>query len=156
MNMAQKSNILVCLDVTSASNIALRYACCKAKKTGFSVHILAVIESSYKGLLFASEAVGKDKRKHVEEHLKRLIKEVRDETGMVPTVSIAEGEISAEIIRAIKKDKDCAMLILGKSSTSLSDNTVIPVISRKIGDKIKVPVVIVPENMDEDYLKRLA
>jgi len=154
--MTQKSNILVCIDITSASSIALRYACYKAKKTGFSVHILAIIESSYKGLLFASKAVGKDKRHQVEEHLNRLIKQVNEETGIIPTVSIREGDISSEILKEIKEDKDCSMVILGKSSTSLSDNTVLPIISRKIGDKIKVPVVIVPENMDEDYLKRLA
>lgn len=154
--MSQRSSILVCVDITSASSIALRYACCKARKTGFAVHILAVIESSYKSLLFVSKAVGKDKRMQVETHLNKLIKEVNEETGIIPTVSIREGDISAEIIKEVKEDEDCAMVILGKSSTSLSDNTVLPIISRKIGDKIKVPVVIVPENMDEDYLKRLA
>lgn len=154
--MTQKSNILVCLDVTSASTITLRYACYKAKKTGFSVHILAVVESSYKSLLFASQAVGKDKRMQVQDHLKKLTKQVGEETGIIPTISIREGDISSEIVKEIKEDKDCAMLILGKSSTSISDDTVLPVISRKIGNKIKVPVVVVPENIDEDYLKRLA
>ncbi len=154
--MARKSNILVCIDITSASSITLRYACLKAKKTGFSVHILAVIESSYKSMLFVSEAVGKDKRMQVEEHLSKLIEEVNKETGIIPTISIREGDISSEIIKAVKDDEDCAMVILGKSSTSLSDNTVLPIISRKIGNKVRVPVVIVPENMDEGYLKRLA
>ncbi len=153
--MIQRSTILVCLDITSASNLALRYACYKAKKTGFSVHILAVIESSYKSLLFASEVVGKDKRMQVQEHLKRVIKEVGEETGIIPTISIKEGDVASEIIKEIKDDKDCAMVVLGKSKTSLSDNTVLPIISRRIGNQIKVPVVVVPENMDENYLKRL-
>jgi nucleotide-binding universal stress UspA family protein len=154
--MQQKSNILVCVDVNSSSNIALRYACYKAKKTGFSVHILVVIESSYKGLLFASRAVGADKRMHAEEFIDKLIKDISQETGIVPTFKIREGDVASEIINEIKEDKDCSMVILGKSSTSLSDNTVLPVISRKIGGRIKIPVAVVPENMDESHLKRLA
>jgi nucleotide-binding universal stress UspA family protein len=154
--MKQKSNILVCVDTTSGSNIALRYACYKAKKTGFSVHILAIIESSYKSLPFGSRAVGKDKRIEVENHLSKLVKEVNEETGIIPTISIREGDISSEIISQIEEDKNCSMVILGKSSKSESDNTVLPIISRKIGDKIKIPLVIVPQNMHEQHLKRLA
>ncbi|MDA9231508.1 universal stress protein [Rickettsiales bacterium] len=154
--MTQKSSILVCIDVGSGSDIALRYACYKAKKTGFSVHILAVIESSYKGLLFASRAVGKDKKMHTEEYIRDLIKKAREETGIIPTSKIREGDIATEIVNEVKEDKDCSMVILGKSSTSISDNTVLPVISRKIGNKIKVPLVVVPENMDKNYLSRLA
>lgn len=154
--MKQKSNILVCIDTTSASSIAVRYACYKANKTGFTVHILAVIEASYKSLLFAAQAVGKDKRMQLEEHLRKLMKEIHAETGITPTVSIREGDIAEEIIKEIKNDEDCAMVVLGKSRSSLSDNMVLPMISKRIGTKIKVPVVIVPENMDEDHLKRLA
>ena len=68
---------------------------------------------------------------------------------------IEMGETYEGIINKIKDDKDCAMVVLGKSKTSLSDNTVLPIISRRIGNQIKVPVVVVPENMDENYLKRL-
>ena len=153
--MKAKSNILVCIDITSASITALRYACYKAKKTGFCVNIVAVIESSHKGLLFASRAVGKDKRLQIEDHLKKLTKKVNEEINIMPAITIKEGNIATEIIQAAKEDKNCAMIILGKSSTSLSDNTVIPTISRKIGNKIRVPVVIVPENMSEECLKRL-
>ena len=157
--MTEKSNILVCLDcidITRSSNITLRYACYKAKKTGFSVQILVVIESSYKSLLFVSKIVGEDKRAQVQEHLKNLIEEVGKETGIIPTISIREGDVAREILEEIKADQDCAMVILGKSSTSLSDNTVLPIISRKIGSIIKVPVVVVPDNMHTDYLKRLS
>jgi hypothetical protein len=48
------------------------------------------------------------------------------------------------------------MLIFGKSHNSLSDNTVLPKIAQKIGDKIRVPVMIVPENLSEELLKRLS
>lgn len=153
--MKEKPNILVCIDTTAASTVAVRYACYKAQKTGFTVNILAIIESSYKSLLFASQAVGKDKRMQLEEHLRKLTKKINEETGIMPAITITEGDIGDEIIRAIKGDKKCAMVVLGKSRSSLSDNLVLPMIARQIGSKIKIPVVIVPENMDEAHLKLL-
>lgn len=153
--MNEKSTILVCVDTTNASAIALKYAFYKAKKNDFTVDILAVIESSHKGLLFGSNAVGKDKRIQVEEHLNKIIKELNIATGIMPTVQIREGDISSEIIREIKNNSNCVMLILGKSMVSLSDNTVLPSISKRVGDKIRIPVMIIPENINENCLKKL-
>lgn len=147
--------VVVCIDTTNASETALRYACCKAKSHNMAVKILAVMESSHKNLLFASRAIGSEKRKQLETHLKKLIDENVKETGITPDVSIREGDIVTEIIREIKATPNCAMLVFGKSHNSLSDNTVLPKISQKIGNKINVPVAIVPENLSSDYLKKL-
>lgn len=147
--------ILVCVDSSNACKTTLRYACYKAKKRGFAVQILSIMDGSYKNLLFASKAIGKEKRANLEKHLMSLIKEVNEEIGIMPSISIREGEIVKEITKEIKETPSCTMLILGKSQNSLSDNTVLPNISRQIGNKLKVPVVIVPENIGEDYLHNL-
>jgi len=147
--------IIVCIDTTNASEAALRYACYKAKATGFCVQILAVMEASHKNLLFGAKAIGNEKRQELEKHLKKLIATVCDETGVMPSVSIREGEITTEITREIKSTSNCTMLIFGKSHNSLSDNTVLPKIVQKIGNKIQVPVTIVPENLTDEFLKKL-
>lgn len=147
--------ILVCIDTTNASETALRYACYKAKSHGFAVQILAVMEASHKNLLFASRAIGNEKRQQLEKHLKKLIDSSCQETGIMPSVSIREGDIVTEIIREIKVTASCAMLIFGKSHNSLSDNSVLPKIAQKIGYKINVPVAIVPENLSNEFLEKL-
>lgn len=145
--------IIACIDTTEASLTTLRYACHKAKKSGFAVQILSVMEASHKNMLFGAKAITQDKRQTLEKHLKKIINEVYQETDVMPSVSIREGDISTEIIREIKSTPNCAMLIFGKSHNSLSDNIVLPKISRKIGKKIIVPITIVPENLSEDYFK---
>jgi hypothetical protein len=60
-----------------------------------------------------------------------------------------------EIIREIKATPDCKMLIFGKSYNSQSDNTVLPKIVKKIGNKIAVPVTIVPENLSNEFLAKV-
>lgn len=148
--------ILVCIDTTSASEISLRYACYKAKMTGFAVRALAVLENSHKNILFGAKIIGRDKRNNLEKHLSKLVKSISDELGITPETSIREGDITTEIIREIKSIPDCAMLVFGKSYNSLSDNTVLPKIAQNIGNKIRIPVTIVPENLSAEFLKKLA
>ncbi len=152
----QNSNaptILVCIDTTNASVVTLRYACMQAKRLGFTVQILSVLESSHKNLLFGSQVIGQEKRRQLEKYLQKLIDTVSHEMHIIPAVSIREGEIATEIIREIKGTPSCAMLIFGKSQGSLSDNTVLPKIAQKVGTKIRIPIMIIPENLDEALLK---
>ena len=147
--------IIVCVDTTNASEITLRYACYKAKLTGFAVQVLAVIENSHKNLLFGAKAIGNEKRQQLEKYITKLTESTYKETNIMPAISIREGDITTEIIREIKATPNCAMLVFGKSYNSLSDNTVLPKIAQKIGNRIRVPVTIVPENLSEEFLKKL-
>lgn len=147
--------IIACVDVTNASSRALRYACLKAKKMNFAVTILAVMEVSHKNLMFGSRAIAQDKRQQLEKDLIKLTENINSTVGIMPAVSIREGEIMTEIINEIKVTPTCAMLVLGKSQNTLSDNSLLPKVAQKIGNKIKVPVTIVPENLSDEFLEKL-
>lgn len=150
-----KPTILVCIDTTNASESALRYACYRAKKIDFDVQILAVMEASHKNLLFGAKAMSNDTRQNLEKHLNVLIDKIYKETQIMPSISVREGHIVTEITREIKATTNCAMLIFGKSHNSLSDNTVLPKIVKKMGSKIHVPITIVPEDLSEEFLNKL-
>lgn len=147
--------IIACVDITNASNRALRYACLKAKKMNFAVTILAVMEVSHKNLMFGSRAIAQDKRKQLEKNLKKLTDSIHDGLGIMPAISVREGEIMTEIIQEVKATPNCAMLVLGKSQNAMSDNSLLPKVAQKIGNKIKVPVTIVPENLSDEFLEKL-
>lgn len=156
--MSENQNIdtlIVCIDSSNASEVTLRFACHKAKKNNFALQILSVMEASHKNLLFGSKAIEDEKRNDMEESIKKLVDKICAEAGIIPSISIREGDIVREITHEIKSNPNCAMLILGKSDNALSDNTVLPRIAKKIGNKIHIPVLIVPENLDENYLKRI-
>jgi K+-sensing histidine kinase KdpD len=147
--------IIICVDTTNASEAALRYTCHKAKLSGCAVTILAVMENSHKNLLFGAKAIGNEKRQALEDKLKKLIDAIHVETGITPAISIREGDIVTEIIREIKLTPNCTTLLFGKSNNMLSDNTVLPKIVQKIGDKIRVPVMIIPENFSNECLSNV-
>ncbi len=152
----ETSTILVCIDTTNASETALRYASKVAKDKKFSLQILAVMEASHKSLLFGAKAIGNEKRQILERHLQKLIETICSPMGIIPIISIREGDIVTEIIREIKSVNECSLLILGKSNNSLSDNTVLPKIAQKIGNKINIPLVVVPQNLSANFLEKLA
>lgn len=147
--------IVVCVDTTNASEVALRYACYNAKVTGFSVRVLSVMENSHKNLLFGARAIGNEKRQNLQRQLNKLVEKISGETAIHPAISIREGDIVTEITRELKSLGSCVMLILGKSRNSQSDNTVLPKLAQKIGKKIIIPITIVPENLDQEFLRRL-
>jgi K+-sensing histidine kinase KdpD len=147
--------IIVCIDTSSASRTTLRYACRKAKTLGFNIHILAVLEASHKNLLFGSRAISDEKRQQIDKHLDRLIKNICEEFKIIPAVAVREGDIVTEIISELKLVPNCRLLVFGKSNTSLSDNTVLPKLVGKVGNRIAVPVTIVPENLSKDLLEIL-
>ena len=150
------ATIIVCVDTNNASENALRFACYLMKKNNnLKLQILAVIEGSHRNLLFGSEAIGSQKKLQTEKFLKKIVENVCLKNDIVPTVSIREGDIVAEITKEVKMIGDCKMIIFGKSQKSQSDNTVLPKIVGRIGNKINAPVFIIPENIGENDWQNL-
>ncbi|MFM7620286.1 MAG: universal stress protein [Alphaproteobacteria bacterium] len=147
-NQQNSTSIIVCIDTSNASEKALRYGCIQAKKYQHHLEILAVIEASHKNLLFGAQAISAQKRQQMEKHIKKLMNSICSEYEINPVFSIREGDIASEITHQLKFANNCQMVIFGKSNNSLSDNTVLPKIINRIGNKIKVPVIIIPENFE--------
>jgi len=153
MDTKIKPTIIVCLDLVRNSDTALFYACHLAKKSNFAVQILVIIESA-KSLLFVSKAVNKDRRVIVEKQLKKLIDNIHAKIGIVPAISIRDGEVVTEIFSELKANKNCVMLVFEQSYKFQTDNT-LPKLSLQIGNKIKVPLVIVPDNLSDEFIEKL-
>lgn len=151
------ATIIVCIDMNSASENALGYACHLIKKNNnnLKLHILTVIEGSHRNLLFGSEMIGSQKHLQMDKYMKKIIDNICKKHDVTPIVSIREGDIISEITNEVKTIADCKMIIFGKSQKSKSDNTVLPKIVGRIGDKINAPVFIIPENIGENDWQNL-
>jgi len=145
------STIITCIDTNSVSEEVLNFASLLVKKNNFKLQILAVIEGSHRNLLFGSNAISNQKHLTIQKHLKKLVDNICLKNGVNPTISIREGDIVAEITKEFKMADNCKMLIFGKSQNSQSDNIVLPQIIDKIGKKINVPVLIIPEGISKNF-----
>ena len=70
---------------------------------------------------------------------------------IIPIISIREGEVLKEIISEIQENANCKKLLLSKSKNIKSDNSLLPKLINQIGDKIKIPVSIIPQSLSEDF-----
>ena len=148
--------IITCIDASNISESSLLYACYLAKKNNYHVKILSVVEQSHQSLIFASRAIGNEKRKFVENKLSKLLHKTFEETKLMPFLSVREGEIVKEINKELLNTPNCPMIIFGKSDNSRSDNTILPKIANKIGNsKINAPITIVPSNLSNDFFKNI-
>ena len=154
MTKKEKPVILVCIDKSKASTIALKYAYLKAKKLGFEIRILSVIKQDHKNLLFGSHTIARENRVETEANVKKVISEIFINDDELPLSKITEGEVSSEIVKEIRSDSNYVSLVLGKSQSSAqSDNSVMSKIADKISRKINVPIQIVPENIEDNIFK---
>lgn len=145
------STIIACIDSTNASENALRYATLIVKKNNLKLQVLAVIEGSHRNLLFGSEAIANQKHHQIQKNLKKLVDNICIKNGVEPSISIREGDIVTEITKEIKSVGNCQMIIFGKSQNLQSDNTVLPKIVGRIGSKINAPVMIIPQNISDNF-----
>jgi nucleotide-binding universal stress UspA family protein len=146
--MKQKSAILVCIDTSRNKDTSMRYALNLANKFYCSVQILVVIEPAH-SLLFVSKAVGKGRRAEVETKLQKMIDVVFEGSDIIPVISIREGEVSREVLREVKENPNYSMMVFGKSGKQIEN--VLAKLSSQIGGKINFPVLIVPDNLEEEY-----
>ena len=145
-----KPLIILCIDTNNLSKNIIKYSFNQAKKMNCNILLLTIIESSNKNLIFGANALRNQQRNQIEKDLKNIVDEMNEE-DIIPIISIREGEILKEIIVEIQESKNCKKLLLSKSRNIKSDNSLLPKLINQIGNKIKIPISIIPECLTDDF-----
>lgn len=146
---------LVCVNKGDASRVAVHFACSKAKKRGGIVTMLHVIEPAQIQSLFAVGDVMQEERvKEAETMLTALIEKAKEAYGIAPTPLIREGQLGDELISAILADPDVNMLVLGVLREGHGKLT--GWLAGKLGDKLLVPLMLVPGNLTDQQIEELS
>lgn len=154
--MAKKSKLLVLVDDSEHSRVAIRYACREAESLNFKVELLHVLDPrEYNSLFMAGDAVREERHEEVNEMLKGMIKDVKDFTKIKPTKRIAEGRLSDAVVSVIEEDADINMLVLGKAPEEAGKKDLITMLSAELVGKIMIPMVIVPGNLTDKQIEDL-
>ena len=102
--MNQEKYILVIADDTQEMNVALEYACARAKKTNRKIMIATFIEPldvlTTQGV---TEIMQNEAREEAEERLKIASTLVKEKTGLTPVLQLREGDIMTEIKTLIEE-----------------------------------------------------
>lgn len=151
------SKYLVCVDDTDVSRMALRFACIKGKKRGIQIDIVHVSEKQdLQALGVVAEKMAKEQRQHAESLMQDLACEVYETSGIIPSLWIREGDPSDQILELTMEEPDINMLVLGVNPGSKSGNRVINWVTSKAGEKLLIPVMLVPANLTDQQMEQLA
>ena len=155
--MNDRPKFLVCVDENDHSRVAMRFACAKAQKTSSRVEMIYVIEpADFNTFMSVAEQMEGQKREEAETLLMRLAEEAHVWAGVMPSLIVRQGVITEEIVAAIEEDADINMLVLGAAPDgSSTKHRVLTTLTGQMGNKIHIPLLIVPGDLTDKQIMDL-
>ena len=148
---------LVCIDGSESSRVALHFACKKAIKHGGAVEMLHVVApGDMQNIFGVAEKMRAEQRQEADIMVKSLSESAFQYAGVTPAVQIREGQAGEEIINAALADNDVNMLVLGASPESAKRGNLIQWLAGKLGDRLLVPIMLVPGNLTDLQIDELS
>ncbi|MBK1656968.1 universal stress protein [Paracraurococcus ruber] len=147
---------LVVVDDSAEREIALRYACLRARNGGGRVLLLRVIEpapmTEWAGV---GAMMAEEKREEAEKLLSGLGAQVQEITGSLPIVEIREGEPRDELLALLEADPRISILVLASAATGSGPGPLITALTGRYASRVRVPMTIVPGGLDDKELERV-
>ncbi len=144
---------LVVVDETEELNVALRYACRRAARTGGRVALLYVIEPE--GFLHWSSAERlreEESRAQAEQRLQAMSAKVMDWTGDMPILHIRKGLRRDALLKLMDEDPSISALVLGAATGSRGPGPLISALTGKYSPHLHVPMTIVPGALSDSQI----
>jgi nucleotide-binding universal stress UspA family protein len=139
--------ILVPVDFSETSLLALRHACFLAQLTKGEVFLLHVIQRNHEVYNVIQPELNidvamKDVAGVLEKRLAALAKELHHEFGITVRDLVSSGNVSLEVVKICQEEK-CTMIIMGTQGYSALEMIFIGSVTMKVLGASKVPVMSV-------------
>ena len=139
---------LVVVDISEEMNVALRFACQRAKNTGGRVALLYVMEpADFQHWMAVGEKMREERREEAERTLKEFASQVKKITGEIPVLFFREGKAADEIVDLIKEEPNICILVLGAAIGKKGPGPLVTSLVGKLSGKFPIPITVVPGNL---------
>ncbi|MBP7340318.1 universal stress protein [Niveispirillum sp.] len=153
----ERFKFLVCVDGSPQSRAALRFAALRARNTGGLLALLHVCEPvDCQGWMRVADTMEAEQREEAECLLQDMAGEVWALTGLMPELNFRRGAIGAEILEAIREDGDIHALVVGAAPALARRGRLISWLAGELAGSLDIPLVIVPGNLTDRQIDRLA
>jgi nucleotide-binding universal stress UspA family protein len=148
---------MVVVDETPEMQKALHFACRRAQHTGGRVGMLYVIEPpEFQHWLGVERVMQEEARQLAEETLQTLAAKVQAMTGRMPILHIREGRRRDELLALLEEEEDISILVLGTASGHSDPGPLVTYLVGSMGEKIRVPITLVPGHLSEEQIDHLS
>jgi len=158
VEQAQTSRVmLVVIDETAELQVALRFACLRARHTGGRVALLYVIEPADSQQWRAVEDLMREERRaEAESTMKPLSEQVFERSGSMPILFMREGKVRDELLKLIEEEPSISILVLGAATGPEGPGPLVTHLAGKIAGRLRIPVTIVPGGLTDDQIAALS
>jgi nucleotide-binding universal stress UspA family protein len=145
---------LVVVDDSEELNIALTYACLRARNTGGRVALLVVIEpSDFQHWIAVEDIMREERRTEAEQILQRHAKQVNEITGGLPILYVREGERRDELLALIDEEPSISILVLAAGTGPEGPGPLVTHLAGKGVGKLRIPLTLVPGSLKREQLE---
>ena len=154
---SQERVFLVVVDESEEMQVALRFACRRAQHTGGRVALLYVIEpADFQHWMAVGDLMREEARSEGEQLLQRLAAQVNEITGSLPVLYVREGSRRDELLTLIEEEPSISILVLGANPGPRGPGPLIQALTGKLMGKIRIPITVVPGNLDDAVIDDIA
>ncbi len=147
---------LVVVDDSDEMQIAMRFACLRARNTGGRVALLYVQEpAEFHHWLGVGELIQHERREEAEARLSDLSSRAREISGSMPILVVREGKRGEELLKLLDEDPTISIVVLAASTDSEGPGPIISYMMKQGGSRLRVPLTIVPGSLSEADVDKL-
>ena len=147
---------LVVVDETEEMEVALRFACRRARHTGGRVALLYVVEpADFQHWMAVEDLMREEGRQEAEAVLQKYSAEVQEWSGKTPVFYLREGKLRDELLKLIDEDQSISVLVLGAATGTEGPGPLISSLAGKMTSDLRVPLTIVPGYLTDEQLESL-
>ncbi|MDJ0895018.1 MAG: universal stress protein [Alphaproteobacteria bacterium] len=147
---------LVVVDESAEQDVALRFACLRARRTGARVALLHVIEPpDFQHWMAVDDLMREEMREEAETLLHKLSGVVNELTGKLPELYVREGDRAKELLNLIEQEPSISVLVLGADPTGDNPGPLVSLIVGKMSGRLRIPITVVPGSLTEQQIEEL-
>jgi nucleotide-binding universal stress UspA family protein len=144
---------LVIVDETEEMEVALRFACRRARHTGGRVALLYVIEpAEFQHWMAVEDLMREEARSEGEQLLQKLAAQVNELVGSIPILYVREGKVRDELFKLLDEEPRVSILVLGANPGSRGPGPLVSALTGKMIGKLRIPVTVVPGNLGDEEI----
>ncbi len=141
---------LVVIDESDEMQVALRFACRRARHTDGRVALLYVIEpTEFQHFMGVGDLLAEEARQRAEQLLQRIAGQAREISGRTPVVYLREGNRRDELLKLVQEEPSISILVLAASTQSGSPGPLIQALTGKFLSRLRIPLTVVPGSLSE-------
>ena len=155
----ERSNriFLVVVDESEEMQHALRFACRRARNTGGRVALLHVIEpSDFQHWMAVGDLMREEARAEAEQLLQKLAAGVHEMAGSMPVLYVREGDCRDQLFELLDEEPQVSILVLGAKTGSGGPGPLVSALTGKFLGKLRVPITLVPDNLDDETIDSIS